>query len=83
MRSAVERGDFVFLVIGIDEYVYTHIVKLRVIAYSETRIYSVYLKAGDIVWFLQWSQSIGRVHNTSFTVTGVHVLLLFSRMARW
>ena len=66
-----------------------HIVKLRVIAYSETCIYSVYekaLKASDIVWFLrrQWSQSIGRVHNTSLTVTGViHVLLLFSRMARW
>ena len=34
--------------------------KLRVIAYSETCIYSVYekvLKASDIVWFLrtQWS----------------------------
>ena len=48
-------------------------------------MYEKVLKASDIVWFLrrQWSQSIGRLHNTSFTVTGViHVLLLFSRMAR-
>ena len=65
MRLAVERGGFCFLVIGIDEYVW-HIVKLRVIAYSETCIYSVYekvLKASDIVWFLrrQWSHMESRL----------------------
>ena len=43
-----------------------HIVKLRVIAYSETCIYSVYekvLTASDMVWFLrrQWSHMESRL----------------------
>ena len=60
MGSAVERG---FLFFGYWDRLIClwHIVKLRVIAYSETCIYSVYekvLKASDIVWFLsrQWAQ---------------------------